>query len=280
MRWRRGSTMWLVLKGSIKTPIVTRKTHFRLEGCQISILNPRRCYYNKINTSKPMYPYSYVCYLGDIEVRHECKFKSTAKQKLAKLLQIKAIGRYTSEGMGQIRWLAGEITTTPTETRRYKRKLRIRKGLPHDLPNNIQKLLHYALLHDFVHTSKHKSKIYVEPQLENIAALQKHHDTSDNPLIQLFQKYEHLAAMITRKVRSPRTSRYNWTARGNIDFDKLAQDIEEVAKQSIWKLYEYIYQSKELKQLNESLEHGHTSLRDHLLIIANLIVQDIQRHVL
>ncbi|MFX1250550.1 MAG: hypothetical protein ACFFCZ_02960 [Promethearchaeota archaeon] len=50
-----------------------------------------------------------------------------------------------------------------------------------------------------------------------------------------------------------------------------------MAKKSIGKLYEYIYQSKELGQLDESLQHGHMSLRRHLLIIANLIVQDFQR---
>lgn len=44
------------------------------------------------------------------------------------------------------------------------------------------------------------------------------------------------------------------------------------------KIYEYIYKSKQVDKLNESLEHGYTSLKRHLLLIANLIVQDIQRN--
>ncbi|MFX0061119.1 MAG: hypothetical protein ACFFC7_02955 [Candidatus Hermodarchaeota archaeon] len=147
-----------------------------------------------------------------------------------------------------------------------------------DLPRHVQNLLKYALLHDFVHTDKHKSKIYVEPELEEetLEHLRKHHDKTNDPFNHLFQKYDRLSAIITRKVRSPRTNRYNWSSQGNINFEQLAKEIKAVSN-NIWKLYDYIYQSKELGQLNESLHHGHTSLRRHLLIIANLIVQDFQR---
>ncbi|MFX0066071.1 MAG: hypothetical protein ACFFC7_28220 [Candidatus Hermodarchaeota archaeon] len=70
-------------------------------------------------------------------------------------------------------------------------------------------------------------------------------------------------------------TRYNWWASRKIDFSKLANEIKAVSK-NVWKLYEYIYQSQELALLNESLQHGHTSLRAHLLVIANLIVQDFK----
>lgn len=42
----------------------------------------------------------------------------------------------------------------------------------------------------------------------------------------------------------------------------------------MWKLYELVYQSEDLECLIEGLEYGHTSLRMHLLIIVNLIVQE------
>ena len=61
-----------------------------------------------------------------------------------------------------------------------------------------------------------------------------------------------------------------------IDFQLLAQHIAEVSN-NLWKLYEYIYKNKELEVLNESFEFGHTSLRRHLLIIANLIVSEYLR---
>ena len=59
------------------------------------------------------------------------------------------------------------------------------------------------------------------------------------------------------------------------EFQKLAKEVKEVSN-NIWKLYKYIYDSKELDKLNESLEYGHTSLKRHLLIITNLIVQEFQ----
>ena len=151
--------------------------------------------------------------------------------------------------------------------------VKIRKGLPHNLPNHIQLLLRYALLHDFVHTPKHKSKIYVEIQVEVIQELKKHHEKTKNKLIKTFQKYDRIAASMTRKIRSPRKNRYTWEAQSKVDFIQLKKEIEKV-ENNIWRLYQYIYESKELRYLNESLNHGHSSLQYHLLLIANLIVQD------
>ncbi|MFX1536621.1 MAG: hypothetical protein ACFFDI_20585 [Promethearchaeota archaeon] len=99
---------------------------------------------------------------------------------------------------------------------------------------------------------------------------------TDHPLIQQFQHYDQVAVIITRKIRSPRTSRYNWRAKETIDFEQLAQEIKEVTRQSVWKLYEYIYENEKLDKLTESMEHGYSSLRRHLLLIANLVVQDVQ----
>ena len=59
-----------------------------------------------------------------------------------------------------------------------------------------------------------------------------------------------------------------------INFKKLAKKIQEVAETNIWNLYRYIYESKELELLNKSMNHGHTKLRNYLVVIANLIVQD------
>ncbi|MHA1331585.1 MAG: hypothetical protein ACTSR2_10955, partial [Candidatus Hodarchaeales archaeon] len=164
-----------------------------------------------------------------------------------------------------------------------KRKLGIRKGLPLKLTEEQQGLLKYALLHDFFHTEKHQSKIYQEPPLEDIKLLEKlrqHHDKTEDPLIKKFQYYDRLAASITRKIRSPIISRYNWQAKRmlqKIDFTRLSKEIKEVSEKNIWNLYRYIYESKELALLNESMDYGHTSLKKHLLIIANLIVQDFKQ---
>ena len=64
-----------------------------------------------------------------------------------------------------------------------------------------------------------------------------------------------------------------------MDFIALAQHIAEAAT-NVWKLYDCIYKNKDLEQLNESLEFGHSSLRFHLVLIANLIVQDYNKGLL
>ncbi|MFX1476612.1 MAG: hypothetical protein ACFFCI_00640 [Promethearchaeota archaeon] len=272
--------MFLMLEGRIVTPIISKRTKFSLMGCKVRIKNHSRRYYNKINTGKPMYPFSFIGYLGTIELVYQCKSKTQAERKLKQLLEIEQIGKFMAEGMGLVKWQYGQFVNSvnfPWVTNPGpKYHLRIRKGLPHNLPDNIKQLIRYALLHDFANTSNHKSKIYVEPELEGLADLRKHHDKSGDPVIKIFQKYDHLAAIITRQIRSPRTNRYNWASTSNINFAKLAKEIQEVSN-NIWKLYDYIHNSKELGQLNESLQHGHTSLRSHLLIIANLIIRDYLR---
>jgi len=274
----------LVLQGQIITPIITKNTRFNIEGCSTTIITPRRRHFGKITTGKPMFPYSFICYLGKIELKYSCSNLTKAKQELLKLLKIKSIGRFSSEGLGRIKWVKGridhdELMPDKEGKKKYRRKLKIRKGLIHNIPIELQKLIQYALLHDFFNTSRHKSKIYVEPEIDNlelIKLLKNHHNKSDDSIIMKFQKYDRIAASITRKYRSPRTNRYNWYSKENVDFKKLAREIKEVSKNT-WKLYKYIYDSKELDKLNESLEHGHTSLRKHLLIITNLIVQEFQQ---
>ena len=133
-------------------------------------------------------------------------------------------------------------------------------------------------INDFVHTPRHQSKIYVEPQVEELNLLRRHHDLTDDPFIRQFQRYDRFAARITRRIKSPRQNRYNWRSTKTIDFEKLAKEIAEATNTSVWKLYHYIYESKALSQLNESLQFGHTSLQRHLLLIANLIVQEFKSH--
>lgn len=53
----------------------------------------------------------------------------------------------------------------------------------------------------------------------------------------------------------------------------MAMEINLVSENA-WKLYDFIYQNQELEILPESLEYGHPPLKTHLLLIANLIVQD------
>ena len=282
MRNLQNVKLTLILKGKIITPIVTKKTYFKIDNCKANIINPRRRYYTKIIASRPMYPYSLICYLGKIQVSFEQQTKEKIRKKLTTLLKMTNIGKLANEGLGQIKWTEGYIRGKRSQEREKTRKgkLRIRKGLPLNLTDEQQELVKYALLHDFYHTSKHKSKIYQEPPIKDqklVERLRKHHEKTDDQLIKKFQYYDRLAAGITRKIRSPVISRYNWQAKQNlknVNFKKLAKEIQEVTETNIWNLYRYIYESKELNLLNESMYHGYSKLRNHLILIANLIVQD------
>ena len=268
-----------MVEGMLLTPIITKKTSFYRHRCRVTIKQPKQRYYTKINVSQPDYPYSFISYLGIVELRYKCSTIDQAKAKLKKILQITALGRFQGEGMGQIKWLRGTIIPKDPPFPPRPRKLKIRKGLPWNLPPKIQKLIQYALLHDFFHTSHHQSKIYVEPPLDDIVlvnCLKQHHVKTTNPLIQVFQHYDQLASMITRNTRAPVPTRYNWNARKyvrKIDFKRLAHEIKEVSP-NVWKLYHYIYTSNELHAITESLLYGHTALRTHLLVISNLIIND------
>lgn len=301
MHWKNGKTSWkrlqwkhqcetvrdeekmrLVVEGSLVTPVISKKSQFIIKGCKGSIISPKRRHFTKINTTKPMYPYSFICYLGRVRLEYRQNSITKLTRKLLEILKITHIGKYQREGLGQVKWINGRIEKSIPVFNKSERKekLKIRKGLPLNLSNELQELLRYALLHDFFNTSIHRSKIYTEPPLEDsnlITKLRGHHEKTDDPLIQTFQKYDQWAAMITRKIRSPVTSRYTWQAKKKvkkIDFEELAQEIKEVSS-NIWTLYKYIYDSKELGLITESMNHGHNSLRNHLLVIANLIVQDL-----
>ena len=145
--------MQLVLEGTLLTPMISKKTEFYLNDCKVSIINVRRRYYSKITTDKPMYPFSYTGYLGNLVVTYNCNSRLDAQNKLLQLLYVEGIGRFTSEGMGKVQWLKGEILVKETDqtstgkTNRYK-KIKIRKGLPHSLPTNIQELIKNGILND------------------------------------------------------------------------------------------------------------------------------------
>ena len=276
--------MQVILEGKLLTPLVTRKTTFIISGCKAELKKGtiRRRYYSKINSGKPMFPYSLICFLGIVRLKFQCRTKVQGLKRLQNLISIEQLGRFQSEGLGQIKWLGGQFEQSETESY-LSRRLKIRNGLPQYLPQHVLNLIKYGILHDFFHNSKHKSKIYVEPPLQDqefIKLLKDHHNNQFNSkLVQAFQHYDRLASRITRKVKSPKVNRYNWKSTKKINFNQLAKQISEVSE-NVWKLYQFIYQSQELDMLNESFLYGHTSLRQHLLIISNLIVFDYLNHQL
>ncbi|MHA1974639.1 MAG: hypothetical protein ACTSW1_16685, partial [Candidatus Hodarchaeales archaeon] len=97
-------TLRLVLKGELITPIVTNKTRFTLMGCKATILQPKRRYYMKLNDTRPIYPYSFITYLGTLILEFKSHSIEELKVKMTELLQQIHLGRLKNEGLGQIEW--------------------------------------------------------------------------------------------------------------------------------------------------------------------------------
>lgn len=137
------------------------------------------------------------------------------------------------------------------------------------------------LLHDFVHTERHSSKIYNEVNIhdEYVYQLVKNHhnydkDEKELPLLSILQYYDRFSSGISRKFRWTTTSRYRVSEIDKIDFHALARDIEK-RQHSLYTLYTYIRKSQELQKINEALRYGFSSLKNHLLLMVNLYFDDL-----
>ena len=102
--------------------------------------------------------------------------------------------------------------------------------------------------------------------------LKKNKEANGNQYIKLIKKYDSLASWITRKKPRKAISRYDFE-NGNIDFQKLAQEIEKRSN-SAYKLYNFIYNSEELKRIVEAMDYKKSSLRTHLLLMVNLAINE------
>ncbi len=234
------------------------------------------------------------------------------KRKIEPFLQKSFLGSKTTEGYGRVIWESCEIKdftkpiptvtvplfekcpqcknsttiydknsklkrcTSCNQTWQYK-KFKIRAGLRTDYPEELQRLLIALMLHDFVHTEKHKSKIYQQITIEDekiSEACLNHHNGEGctNMLLPIVQYYDRLASYISRKKPFKTDFRYN-KLEGKIDFKQLKQAIEEKQNNYV-KLYSYIHNSKELNRIVESMFYSNSRLRNHLLMMVNLAIND------
>ena len=139
------------------------------------------------------------------------------------------------------------------------------------------KLLLALMFLDFLHTEKHPSKIFQQITIEDdqirVACLNHHTSLlEDNPYHPLIQYYDGLASFITRKKPFKTTYRYDKRI-AEIDFHELKQAIE-TRQHSACKVYDFIYHSHELNKIVESLVFGKNTLRNHLLLMLNLAIND------
>ncbi|MFQ5980504.1 MAG: hypothetical protein ACE5OZ_20390 [Candidatus Heimdallarchaeota archaeon] len=285
-----------VLQGVTISPIIanSRRWHIR-RGGEVRLSNTRKTSYSKLTVGARRPPSVFTAYEGTVQIQRKCSTQAAALDLLNDYVQIKQLGRFQTDGMGEIQWQQSWIEDfqKPYGTRKQLPRVRIRKelpkGQPHHggLPEPIKQLILYYLLHDFFHTAKHKSKIFYELDLEDPAlmeVLRKSHDKGKptDPFLRIMGRFDQFAASLERTRFAPVKGRYNLQAQQQDqqleDRQQLAQELSQVVnKQDVHGVYSYIYDSEELDWLVESQKHGFSSLRTHLLIGANLIVHSYQK---
>ncbi len=244
--------------GKTITPIVTKERRFGHDYGLVIIKGVER-FYGKIKKDVRMFPSSFKAFFGIVEYY---------TNEPEKVLLLDSLGRFQSEGMGRVRWLKVEENVAPPKPRK---KIKIMRCLPKLSPAQ-ERMVLAMLLHDFVSTPKHQSKIYFDVEIKDDRVrwlCVHHHDEIEDEELKTLQKFDRLSAMITRRVRFKSFSRYSLKAKSKIDFEKLKKEIE-FRQYSPYSLYSYVYNSKELEVITESLEYGFTSLRRHLLLMVNL----------
>ncbi len=258
------------MMGTTKTPIVNKRKHFFYKIGVVTIHGRPRIV-GKLKKGEQRVPKKYRAWYGDIEFL-------IPEHKLDEALAIDSIGRYIYEGMGQIAWKTANKIKKPLYT---PRKIKTRKKIP-KLSDAQEKLIIAMLLHDFVNTERHSSKIYTEVTIvdEEVYNLVKNHhnyemDDRKLPLLSLLQYYDRISAAISRKFRWTALSRYGAEETEKIDFDALKREIE-LCQYSPYALYTFVKKCQDLDKINESFRFGFSSLKNHLLLMVNLYLDDKQ----
>lgn len=271
------------LEGKIVTPIISFTPFLKKLGCWITIVGdlttnkrPRRTYVGKLVKGERKAPTMLRAYRGYVKITYVNQSETQAKKRLKRFLSMDSLGSKGNSGYGKIKWLNWKVEPFQRQKAEHKRKkLRIRKGLGPTYPKELQRLLIALMLHDFVHTKKHQSKIYQEINIEDEeireACLNHHNqEESENNLLPFVKYYDKVAAYISRQKPYKKDARYDYE-NGKLDFNLIVNEIEQ-RQQSAYKLYNYIYQSNELNRIVEAMAFSNKSLRNHLLLMVNLAI--------
>ncbi len=265
-----------------------------MRGCKVAITKhpeenergyfpyPRRTHYGKLIKGDRRAPTLRKCYKGFVVVMFIPDYPGGQEQtekKLKWFLNLEGLGAHQNEGMGKIHWLERKECMRKKKLPK-KRKFHYLKGLG-SYSEPILIAIKALLLHDFVKTEKHISKIYQEVDIKNELikeACKNHHNKEykgNNWLIPIIRKYDGLAAFITRKIPRKMTARYDYF-NGELDFKELVKEIE-LNQYSTHELYNYIYNSKTLQRIPEAMNYSNNNLRKHLLLAVNLFINDFKK---
>ncbi|MHA1307082.1 MAG: hypothetical protein ACTSO7_18515 [Candidatus Heimdallarchaeota archaeon] len=272
------------LIGRLETPMIVAKPFIKKSGCWIRVVRdpttekyPQLISVSKLVKGERKAPTVLKGFQGYVKVSCVGYNKEKLLSKMNIFLKRRFLGGYTSEGYGRVKWLECMVTAFQQNNTPFKKKFMIRKGLGTNYPEELKQLLIALMLHDFVDTNQHQSKIYLPITIKNEEirdACVNHHngEASTNQLLPLIKYYDALASMIFRKKKYTANSRYSKEI-GIINFKKLVKELEQ-NQHSIYKLYNYIHHSKELSRIVESLRYSQNSIQNHLLVMVNLAIND------
>ena len=279
----------LRLIGRTISPIVHTTHQFYIKGCKVTITRepeenekgylsyPRKTHYGKLVKGEQKAPTVKNCYQGFVVVDFPGA-NNQAQKKLDWFLELETFGGHINEGMGKIEWLERKEIIPKKKSPKGK-KLAIRKGLGY-YPKPMLTAIKALLLHDFVHTEKHDSKIYQEVQIKSPfirEACKNHHNGEylNNWLIPIIKKYDGLASFLNRRIPRREERRYDYE-NGVIDCKAVAEEIER-KQENINELYNYIFYDKIFSRFYETIDFANNKLRKHLLLAVNLLMSDFKK---
>ncbi|MHA1127117.1 MAG: hypothetical protein ACTSQX_15930 [Candidatus Heimdallarchaeota archaeon] len=276
----------LQLIGKTISPIIMKNRVFYIKGCKVTITRktnftvqgyppyPKKIAYGKLVKGERKAPTVKNGYMGYVIVDFPRQATATRK-RITWFLKQEALGTHQNEGMGRIQWL--EKREKPQQDKSLlKKKLVIRKGLGH-YPKPMITAIKALLLHDFLHTSRHESKIYQEVNIHNSfirEACKNHHENGEieqkNWLIPIIKKYDRHAAFINRRIPRREERRYDYQ-NGEINCAEIVEIIEE-KQHNQDALYNYIYYNKTFARFYEAIDYASNKLKKHLLLAVNLLI--------
>ena len=212
----------ITLTGRLETPIITRKPFIRKKRCWIKIVRnlqeekyPKFTPLGKLVKGERKAPNVLNGFRGFVKITSVDISIEKLKRRIEPFLQKQFIGQYTKEGLGRVTWINCMLENYKPKRIAKRRKLKIRKGLGGNYPKQLQRLLTALMLHDFVHTELHPSKIYhqitIEDEEISEACLNHHNkEKNGNQFVKLINRYDSIAACITRKKPYKTYTRYDF----------------------------------------------------------------------
>lgn len=279
------------LIGYIESPIVTNWSKYQLHykdkllkigiskfDCGNDLFRPYNTFaikkdYGKISVNNR--PYVFNCFMGYIHLDIVGE-----ENDLNEILSVTQLGKFRNEGMGMIHWFKWfKFTENRFDEIKVNKpqKVYLKKLNMDDIEEQDYKLLTACLIHDLVYIkNKHNSKLWgygISIKEDEIAFIvYNHHNKIKHPLIKRLQIADQKASMITRqKESSIKNYLYSPIRKGYEDlvdlqmFKKIKGEIEERLT-DFRKLYDYIWNCKELDYLVEAQNYPQSSLRKHLLL--------------